>query len=65
MAQFNFSRILNEDLEDWKFAYLSPELKDFLQKLFIKDPRQRLGKKGFEEIKNHPFFSVSVDMPKN
>jgi serine/threonine protein kinase len=35
---------------------MSP-LKDLLQKLLEKDPTQRLGTNGADEIKNHPFFS--------
>jgi len=40
----------------------SLNLKDLLQKLFQKDPQQRLGSglKGVEEIKSHPWFS-SID----
>ncbi|CAG7821855.1 unnamed protein product, partial [Allacma fusca] len=37
---------------------LSPNVKDFISKLLIKDPRQRLGggPRDAEEIKSHPFF---------
>jgi serine/threonine protein kinase len=33
------------------------EARDLLEKLFIVDPKQRLGARGVEEIKAHPFFS--------
>ena len=35
---------------------ISEELKDLLEKLLNKDPNQRLGLKGANEIKAHPFF---------
>ncbi|XP_041353534.1 ribosomal protein S6 kinase alpha-5-like [Gigantopelta aegis] len=34
----------------------SPQVKDFIQKLLIKDPARRLGSRGAEEVKKHPFF---------
>lgn len=39
--------------------FLSPEVTDLLQKLFIKDPNQRLGSglEGVNEIKNHLWFA--------
>ena len=38
---------------------LSPEMKDFIRRLMIKDPSKRLGAKGVHEIKRHKFFRVS------
>lgn len=41
---------------------LSPSAKDFVEKLLISDPSKRLGAKGVEEIKGHPFLAgVSWD----
>mmetsp|Transcript_23354 Transcript_23354/g.23287 ORF Transcript_23354/g.23287 Transcript_23354/m.23287 type:complete len:162 (+) Transcript_23354:1746-2231(+) len=36
--------------------YISPEAKSLLKKLLHKDPKQRLGVKDKEDIKNHHFF---------
>jgi len=38
-------------------AYFTVEAKDFLQKLMRKNPAQRLGINGIEEIKEHPWFN--------
>ncbi|XP_011298389.1 ribosomal protein S6 kinase alpha-5-like isoform X2 [Fopius arisanus] len=40
-------------------SYLSPEVQDFLARLLVKDPRQRLGggPRDAEELKEHPFFT--------
>jgi serine/threonine-protein kinase RIM15 len=35
---------------------LSPKLKDLLEGLFKKNPKERLGSKGPEEIRKHPWF---------
>jgi serine/threonine-protein kinase RIM15 len=35
---------------------ITPEAYDFMNKLLELDPKKRLGDKGIEEIKNHPFF---------
>ena len=39
---------------------LSPSVKDFICKLLVKEPRQRLGggPGDAEEVKSHPFFRV-------
>lgn len=39
---------------------ISPEAKDLIQKLMIRNPMTRLGFNGAAEIKSHPFFS-SID----
>lgn len=42
--------------------YLSSDVADFISKLLVKDPRQRLGggEADAEELKQHPFFKVSI-----
>ena len=35
---------------------MSSELKDLILKLIAKEPERRLGHKGAEEVKSHPFF---------
>lgn len=42
--------------------YLSPEVADFITKLLVKDPRQRLGggEDDADELKRHSFFKVSI-----
>lgn len=37
--------------------YISPVCKSLLQQLFIKNPAQRLGSGGSQEVKAHPFFT--------
>lgn len=45
------------DLSKEKFKnYCSDTAKDLIEKLLIKDPAQRLGSSGSEEIMNHPYF---------
>lgn len=41
----------HEDEVDW-----SPEARDFVDKLLCPDPGRRLGAKGAEEVKRHPFL---------
>lgn len=36
---------------------ISKESVDLLSKLFKKDPKKRLGSKGANEVKTHPFFT--------
>lgn len=36
--------------------WMTPELKDFLSKLLAKDPLDRLGSGGSEEVKAHPWM---------
>jgi hypothetical protein len=35
--------------------------KDFILKLLIKNPKRRLGAKGLEDVKRHPFFGPDID----
>lgn len=35
---------------------LTDDVVDLLEKLLIKDPAKRLGSKGAEEVKSHPWF---------
>eukprot|EP00808_Paulinella_micropora_P009435 g5509.t1 len=36
--------------------YFTSEAKDLLSKIFVSDPRQRLGAGGYDELFEHPFF---------
>jgi len=47
--------ILKIEIE-YHSSRFSPEAKDLLEKLFVTDPRKRLGSNGCHEIKEHPFF---------
>ncbi|CAL1700910.1 unnamed protein product [Somion occarium] len=53
-----FENILSGHI-DWHedFVEVSPEAKDFMQRLMTLDPAQRLGANGAEEVKAHPFFT--------
>jgi serine/threonine protein kinase len=44
----------------WADFDLSKELKDFINCLLRLNPKERLGAKGWEEVKNHPFFTMSM-----
>ena len=48
--------IKNEE-PDLTKTFLSEEAKDLCSKLLIKDPEKRLGVRGVEEIKSHPWFA--------
>ncbi|KAK3846784.1 MAG: kinase response regulator receiver domain-containing protein [Linnemannia gamsii] len=52
-----FENILSRDI-DWMESELeiSPEARDFMERLLCSDPEQRLGFNGAEEVKSHPFF---------
>ncbi|KAI1315390.1 hypothetical protein EDD11_000894 [Mortierella claussenii] len=52
-----FENILSRDI-DWHESELeiSPEARDFMERLLCTDPENRLGFKGADEVKNHPFF---------
>ncbi|KAI0638068.1 hypothetical protein C8Q77DRAFT_1047205 [Trametes polyzona] len=53
-----FENILSGHIE-WHDDYVevSPEAKDFMQRLMTLDPTKRLGANGAEEVKAHPFFA--------
>ncbi|CAF1589756.1 unnamed protein product, partial [Didymodactylos carnosus] len=38
-------------------SYVSKTAKDFILKLLLKNPRRRLGAKGSDDVKKHPFFN--------
>ncbi|CAF0901123.1 unnamed protein product [Adineta steineri] len=41
--------------------HISKKAKDFILKLLMKNPKRRLGSKGLEDIKRHPFFGSDMD----
>lgn len=58
-----FEKILTCDIQWPEFSsieeekeVISPEAKDLILKLLVLDPKKRLGSKGVEEIKNHPYL---------
>ncbi|KAI0353546.1 hypothetical protein OH77DRAFT_1497254 [Trametes cingulata] len=53
-----FENILSGHI-DWHEDYVevSPEAKDFMQRLMTLDPTKRLGANGAAEVKAHPFFA--------
>lgn len=53
-----FENILSGHVE-WHedFLEVSPEARDFMERLMTLDPARRLGANGADEVKNHPFFS--------
>ncbi|EJF61140.1 hypothetical protein DICSQDRAFT_155239 [Dichomitus squalens LYAD-421 SS1] len=53
-----FENILSGHIE-WHEDYVevSPEAKDFMQRLMTLDPTKRLGANGADEVKAHPFFA--------
>ncbi|KAI0650328.1 hypothetical protein C8Q79DRAFT_901231 [Trametes meyenii] len=53
-----FENILSGHVE-WHedFVEVSPEAKDFMQRLMTLDPTKRLGANGAEEVRAHPFFA--------
>ena len=42
--------------EEEEREFLTPEAKDLIEKLLVVDPAKRLGAKGIQEIKDHPYF---------
>ena len=42
----------------------SAEVKDFINKLLVKDPLKRLGARGANEVKKHSFFKVCMTLRK-
>jgi serum/glucocorticoid-regulated kinase 2 len=54
---------INEEYQKYK---ISDAAKDLISKLLEKDPGLRLGRKGLEEIKKHPFFDeIKFSMIRN
>ncbi|CDW72781.1 protein kinase domain containing protein [Stylonychia lemnae] len=51
-----FRKIMRQNVRFPKDMDLSIEYKDFIYRLLHKDPAQRLGNNGFEEVIQHPFF---------
>lgn len=53
-----FENILSGHVE-WHedFIEVSPEARDFMERLMTLDPARRLGANGADEVKNHPLFS--------
>ncbi|KAH9938258.1 kinase response regulator receiver domain-containing protein [Fomitopsis serialis] len=53
-----FENILSGRVQ-WHEGYMdiSPEAKDFMQRLMTQDPSRRLGANGADEVKDHPFFA--------
>ncbi|CAF1415307.1 unnamed protein product [Rotaria sp. Silwood1] len=41
--------------------HISKVAKDFILKLLIKNPKRRLGAKGLDDVKRHPFFGSDMD----
>ncbi|OBZ84475.1 hypothetical protein A0J61_07472, partial [Choanephora cucurbitarum] len=58
-----FENILSRRI-DWHedVVQISPEARDFMERLMTLDPEKRLGYNGAEEVKRHPFFkSINWD----
>ncbi|KAI8881429.1 Pkinase-domain-containing protein, partial [Backusella circina FSU 941] len=53
-----FENILSRRI-DWHedMVTISPEARDFMERLMTLDPEKRLGYNGAEEVKKHPFFA--------
>ena len=57
-----YRKILNDSL---RFGpEFEPEARSILTGLLTRDPSKRLGVRGAEEIKRHPFFSNHIDFKK-
>lgn len=41
--------------------HISKVAKDFILKLLMKNPKRRLGAKGLDDVKRHPFFGPDID----
>ncbi|KAG2228160.1 hypothetical protein INT45_009206, partial [Circinella minor] len=52
-----FDNILSRRI-DWHedLVPISPEARDFMESLMTLDPEKRLGSRGSDQVKNHPFF---------
>mmetsp|Transcript_27163 Transcript_27163/g.26211 ORF Transcript_27163/g.26211 Transcript_27163/m.26211 type:complete len:99 (-) Transcript_27163:48-344(-) len=51
-----FSQILGEEVQFPEDIELSPEVKDFITALLYKNPKERLGANGYEEVIQHHYF---------
>ena len=52
----------SETKRNWRNPNISEELKDFINSILKFDPKERLGFKSFDDMKNHRFFtSVNFD----
>ena len=53
-----FDNIISRRIE-WHedIIEISPVARDFMEKLMVTDPSQRLGANGADEVKAHPFFA--------
>ena len=62
-GSLSFPKSISIEGEDKPRIYkVSDEAKNLISKLLEKDPGTRLGRKGLEEIKKHPFFSgINMD----
>eukprot|EP00347_Sterkiella_histriomuscorum_P005842 403355062 len=52
-----FKKIMRQKLRFPKDVQVTSEFKDFISLLLHKDPQQRLGINGHQEVMEHPFFS--------
>jgi len=58
IKKLNYSWEIKDKKHENKNINIPTEAKDLIEKILIKDPRQRIGynSKDYEEIKKHPFF---------
>ena len=56
MSEIKFPKFYTQNGENVNFK-VSEEAKDLILKLLEKEPGERIGKKGLEDIKSHPFFA--------
>ena len=55
-SRFQAVCLEGESNRNWRTSNLSAPLKDLINSLLKFDPNQRLGAKGWQEIKDHAFF---------
>jgi hypothetical protein len=51
--------IFSERNRIWPRNDLNPNLKHFIDALLKLNPKERLGAKGWDEVKQHPFFTAA------
>ena len=57
-GSISYPKFIQIEGEDKPRNYkVSDDAKNLISKLLVKDPGERLGKKGLDEIRKHPFFS--------